>query len=120
MQEAARVFEGLHDFRAFTDASADEGSTKVKVEQVIVLPSPPFVLLRVAGSHFLWKMVRRIVGVLVEVGRGGMPVSAVSPLLGKDSPIPARLTAPASGLFLERVFHEGDHDERPLTPLLTL
>ena len=29
------------------------------------------ILVRIGGSHFIWKMVRRMVGVLVEVGCGG-------------------------------------------------
>ena len=67
------------------------------------------VLIRVAGSHFLWKMVRRMVGVLVEIGRGGLSVCR-SRRVPPEAPTntPARLTAPASGLFLERVYYEGD------------
>ena len=53
-------------------------------------------------------MVRRLVGVLVEVGRGGLAVAAAAAMLAERSEMPARLTAPASGLFLERVYYEGD------------
>jgi tRNA U38,U39,U40 pseudouridine synthase TruA len=53
-------------------------------------------------------MVRRIVGVLVETGRRGLAPAAVSALLSDEAGIPARLTAPASGLFLERVYYPGD------------
>jgi tRNA pseudouridine38-40 synthase len=53
-------------------------------------------------------MVRRLVGVLVEIGRGGLPVTAAAAMLNERSELPARLTAPASGLFLERVYYEGD------------
>jgi tRNA pseudouridine38-40 synthase len=66
------------------------------------------VLIRVEGSHFLWKMVRRLVGVLVEVGRGGLAPEDVEALMLERSALPARLTAPASGLFLERVYYTGD------------
>jgi tRNA pseudouridine38-40 synthase len=120
MAEAAVALQGLHDFRAFTDADHQESSTKVLVETVLVRPVAPFVLIRVAGSHFLWKMVRRMVGVLVEVGRGGLTTADVRAMLGAASPVPARLTAPASGLFLERVFYAKDEEERPLVPVLAL
>ena len=63
---------------------------------------------RVEGSHFIWKMVRRLVGVIVEVGRGGLTVDEAVAMLSSDSDVPARLTAPASGLFLEQVRYEGD------------
>jgi tRNA pseudouridine38-40 synthase len=120
MHRAAAGFEGMHDFRSFTDASHEDTSTKVLIEQVRVHAAPPFVLIRVAGSHFLWKMVRRMVGVLAEVGRGTLPVEAVPRLLIEASPVPARLTAPPSGLFLERVWYQGEQHERPLVPVLHL
>ena len=76
------------------------------------------ILVRVAGSHFIWKMVRRMVGVLAEVGKGGMEVGEIaawlSPRGSGGSQTPASLTAPASGLFLERVFYEGDPRQLPL------
>ena len=59
---------GMHDFRAFSDDDPDEKSTDVMIEQVEVGEAGDLVLIRVVGSHFLWKMVRRMVGVLVEVG----------------------------------------------------
>ena len=53
-------------------------------------------------------MVRRMVGVLVEIGRGALPPDAIRTMLAEGSSAPARLTAPPSGLFLERVYYEGD------------
>jgi len=92
----------------------------VLVDHVDVGGDGHLVLISVQGSHFLWKMVRRIVGVLVEIGRGGLPVDAVATMLAKGSAAPARLTAPASGLFLENVFYKGDALDVPVraaTPL---
>jgi tRNA pseudouridine38-40 synthase len=114
MARAAERFSGKHDFRSFSDDDPEQKSTAVVVEKVTVGEDEDLILVRVSGSHFLWKMVRRMVGVLVEIGRGGLPVSAVSEFLQQGSAAPARLTAPASGLFLERVFYEGDDTELPL------
>jgi len=69
------------------------------------------------GSHFLWKMVRRIVGVLVDVGRETMGETEVKGLLTRKSRAAAAITAPPSGLFLERVFYEDDTTEYPIVPL---
>jgi tRNA pseudouridine38-40 synthase len=120
IREAAARFTGLHDFRSFTDADPDEGSTKVRLESLAVQEDGDLVLIRVAGSHFVWKMVRRIVGVLVEVGAGRLTVEGAAGFLIEQSPDPARLTAPASGLFLERVAYPGDPPDGPIraaTPL---
>jgi tRNA pseudouridine38-40 synthase len=117
---AARSFEGMHDFRSFSDADAREGDTRVKIERMEVKPSGDLLLVRVLGSHFLWKMVRRMVGVLAEVGRGGLAATEVERLLREPSDLPAKLTAPPSGLFLERVLYEGDAPLGPLRPVLNL
>jgi tRNA pseudouridine38-40 synthase len=116
MVDAAAHFEGMHDFRSFSDDDPDDKSTDVLVEEVAVAEHDALVLVRVGGSHFIWKMVRRMVGVLVEVGTGRLPPDAVSGLLREPSGLPARVTAPAAGLFLERVFYPGDDGRLPLVP----
>ena len=75
-------------------------------------------LVRIRGSHFLWRMVRRLVGVFVAVGRRELRAADVARMLGEDSEIPAAMTAPASGLFLERVYYAGDDRDRPLRPAI--
>lgn len=120
MRRAARTLVGMADFRAFTDADPDERSTRVLVDEIVIGTHGALVLIRVVGSHFLWKMVRRLVGVLVEVGKGRLPPGAVSGLLKGASEVPARLTAPSSGLFLERVYYEGDTRASGLEPACLL
>jgi len=120
MTAAARLFVGLKDFASFTDDDPEEKSTKVLVESVTVGEAPDLILIRVEGSHFLWKMVRRIVGVLAEVGRGKMTEEEVRGFIRGTSAEPARFTAPPSGLFLEKVFYEGERRTLPLRPVLNL
>jgi tRNA pseudouridine38-40 synthase len=115
MREAAGAFVGMHDFRSFTDADPADTSTLVHLEHLELKEAGALVLVRVSGSHFVWKMVRRIVGVLVEVGRGRLTMDEVEGFLEQPSPIPARATAPASGLFLERVVYPGEPAAPPLT-----
>jgi tRNA pseudouridine38-40 synthase len=117
MREAAAAFAGRQDFRGFTDDDPDEKSTLVEVNGAELRVTDSRVLIVVDGSHFLWKMVRRMVGVLVEVGRGGLAPKDVGRLLASPSGLPARLTAPASGLFLARVTYPGDApSDVPLPP----
>jgi tRNA pseudouridine38-40 synthase len=116
MRSAALSFVGMHDFRSFSDDDPEDKSTDVLVEDVAVAEHGELILVRVGGSHFIWKMVRRMVGVLVEVGTGRLPPDAVSALLREPSGLPARVTAPAAGLFLERVFYPGDDRRVPLAP----
>ena len=61
----------------------EEKSTDVLVEDVTIGEDGDLILVRVGGSHFIWKMVRRMVGVLVEVGKGQLdPDDVVSLLSG--------------------------------------
>ena len=121
MREAARAFVGMRDFRSFAVATArDEEaappSTLVLVDQLEIVDNGDLLLISVQGSHFLWKMVRRMVGVLVEIGRGGLPADAIRTMIAEGSTAPARLTAPPSGLFLEQVFYDPVTARRTGTP----
>jgi tRNA pseudouridine38-40 synthase len=112
MQTAAARFVGFHDFKSFSDADPREGSTEVMLEALDVREDGDLIVFRVDGSHFIWKLVRRLVGVIVEVGRGGLTPDEAAGLLSSDSAVPARLTAPASGLFLASVRYKGDRPDQ--------
>ena len=103
MRAAAAALQGFHDFRSFGDTEKEDQSTKVDLTKVEIRETDDRIYIHLTGSHFLWKMVRRIVGVLVEVGRGRMDVETVELFLDRPSREPARFTAPPSGLFLEKV-----------------
>ncbi len=116
MRAAADAFVGLNDFRAFSDDDPDEKSTKVLLEEVALVEADDLVLVRVAGSHFLWKMVRRMVGVLGAVGTGELAADDVPAIMASGGELPAQLTAPAAGLFLEYVLYDGDTWPQPIVP----
>src|SRR5512137_2430898 len=121
MEAACSVFRGFHDFVAFADKRIDKGSsTTVQVDAVEMHEIGDLIIFRIAASHFLWRMARRMVGILVEVGRGSLQRADVEALLRGPSELPARFTAPPSGLFLEQVLYEGDKLNRrlPRFPLL--
>jgi tRNA pseudouridine38-40 synthase len=113
MREAAAAFVGMQNFEAFTADDPDEKSTKVLVGAVEIEEHRALILIRVRGSHFLWKMVRRMVGVLAAVGRGEIAARDAARFLESSRVTGARATAaalaaPAAGLFLEAVRYNGD------------
>jgi tRNA pseudouridine38-40 synthase len=125
MREAAAAFVGMQNFDAFTADDPEEKSTRVLVDAVEVMEAGALILIRVRGSHFLWKMVRRMIGVLAAVGRGEIPPRSAARFLDPANRTDARLTAaalaaPAAGLFLEGVRYEGDRPIGPLRPVLTI
>jgi tRNA pseudouridine38-40 synthase len=116
MSEAACLFVGMHDFAAYKERAEEPASTLVNVTQCAIAVEGNLILLRIGASHFLWKMVRRIVGVLVEIGRGNLPLQRIHQLTAQEI---ARWTAPPSGLFLEYVRYSGDPPPGPLIPAFT-
>jgi tRNA pseudouridine38-40 synthase len=121
MQAAADIFRGFHDFASFADKRIDKHlSTEVQIDRTDLEIRGDLIVFRIVGSHFLWKMVRRLAGILVEAGRGNLPPAEVQRILTNGSEFPARCTAPPSGLFLAQVLYEGDRLEPLWLPPLPL
>lgn len=120
MKNAAALFIGMHDFQSFADKDDEEKSTKVLINNITVEEHGALILIRIVGSHFLWKMVRRIVGVLAEAGRGKLTEEDIHRFLEEYSSEPAKLTAPPSGLFLEKIYYTENAAENTTKPFLNI
>lgn len=118
MQQAASAVAGRHDFSAFSDKRLkEEDSRIVVVERCQLARVDELILVRIAASHFLWKMVRKLISYFVEVGRGNIAPSDLTSRLHARGEI-WQPTAPPSGLFLEGVSYERERFERPLIPIV--
>jgi tRNA pseudouridine38-40 synthase len=114
MALAAGMLIGRHNFTAFraADPSKPDESPIVVVEEATIEVEGDLILFRITASHYLWRMVRRVVGVLGKIGKGEITIGNFERLLAghvDPSMDVAAWTAPASGLFLERVIYP----ERP-------
>lgn len=103
MRKAAAMLQGFHDFRSFGDTEKEGQSTMVDLTKVEIIDDAQRIYIHFIGSHFLWKMVRRLTGVLVEVGRGRMSLETLQGYMETFTKEPSKYTAPPSGLFLEKV-----------------
>ncbi len=110
MQAAADEFVGSHDFLAFT-IRAVLGTVR-EIMNVAVWREGDSVFVRVEGNAFLHRMVRRMVGTLVRVGKGELTASDVRALLRGGARSQAGPAAPAHGLTLINVTYEGAHAVR--------
>jgi tRNA pseudouridine38-40 synthase len=108
MRDIATLYTGFKDYRSFGDDDPEEKSTLVEVNFVNVHEEGDSIFIHIVGSHFLWKMVRRMVGIMAEVGRGKMQKVEVESFFKRHNSQPARFTAPPSGLYLERVYYPGE------------
>lgn len=115
MREAKKLFIGTHDFTPFSGSTA----VKDKVRTIYNLTVEPanklyfldmtikgsFIKFRIEADGFLKYMARNIVGALVELGRGKLTEEKIKEAIKKlKKPNPLR-TAPAHGLFLEKIVY---------------
>ena len=106
---------GKHDFTSFEavgsrDRENENGRGAVRhIFSVSLTPlngSSSEYLFQICGDGFLRKMVRNIVGTLIEVGQHRMSVGDFSGLLQCKDRSQAGPTAPACGLFLKKIFYQ--------------
>lgn len=116
MDDAASLLHGRHDFAGFADKRAGGGPTEVVVDRAEVGSSGDLILVRIGASHFLWRMVRKLVAALVEVGTGRLAAEEFASILRSRTRFEP--SAPPSGLFLEAVLYEGDAFRRGMTPII--
>jgi tRNA pseudouridine38-40 synthase len=106
MRQAAGMLRGRHDFSAFCNVKKNEDySDHIRVVEDIAIIEHPNQRLQVivSGNHFLYKMVRNIVGTVSYVGMCKLPLEVIPKILeGKDR-TRAGVTAPAHGLTLYQI-----------------
>lgn len=103
MQEAAQHLMGRHDFTTFSNAKSNKKSKEREISSIQLEEKDGLIQIRVTGNGFLYNMVRKLVGTLVQVGLGEREADTIPQLLaGKDRGQSGR-TAEAGGLFLEHV-----------------
>lgn len=108
MQQALPDLLGEHDFTSFA-ASGGQIIDKVRTIYYVKLTEDPDnheIIFDIIGSGFLYNMVRIIVGTLLEIGRGVRPADDFPRIIAKKDRQEVRETAPASGLYLYKVFYE--------------
>ncbi|XP_021752370.1 uncharacterized protein LOC110717891 isoform X4 [Chenopodium quinoa] len=118
MAEAAKYFIGKHDFSAFANAIRnDRVRDPVKtISRFDVTERGPLVELEVEGSGFLYRQVRNMVALLLQIGREAIPPNIILDILGtRDRKELAKyaLSAPPHGLSLISVNYNEEHLQLP-------
>jgi tRNA pseudouridine38-40 synthase len=103
MAQAARLFEGEHDFASFAKTASLPSNTIRRIFRCELKKQGYRLHLTVEGSGFLHHMVRNMAGTLLEVGRGSMGLREFRELFVKRDRKLAGFTAPAHGLVLLKV-----------------
>jgi tRNA pseudouridine38-40 synthase len=103
MRKALQIFVGEHDFKAFMSAGSKIKKTVRTIYKAEISRENDLLIIEVEGNGFLYNMVRRIVGIVLEAGSGSLEIDEISKILEeKDNRRTMRL-APPQGLYLKTV-----------------
>jgi tRNA pseudouridine38-40 synthase len=106
LKAAAAQFVGTHDFAAFAaNRGKSETSTTRTIRSIVVGRKGPGLTIEFDGNGFLYKMVRLMVGSMSQAALGKLTVDDIAARLLSGRANGARLTVPADGLFLVRVWY---------------
>ena len=115
MAEAAASILGTHDFSAFRAAECQANSPVRTLTQARVVRQGDWLVFDFAANAFLQHMIRNLVGALVQIGKGGAPVTAMADWLEQRNRTLAPPTFMPDGLYLTGV----DYDVRWRLPVAT-
>ena len=109
LKQAAKYFEGTHDFTSFAN-DANKGSCKKNPVRTIyhieITPTSQGICLIFLGNGFLYKMIRNIMGVLLLAGKKKLPLEEIPKIFAAKDRRKAPAVAPAKGLFLKKIYYE--------------
>ncbi|MEK4666841.1 tRNA pseudouridine(38-40) synthase TruA [Niallia sp. FSL R7-0271] len=103
MKEAASHFLGSHDFTAYSNAKSKKKSMVREIYAIWIEKENGFLHIRVRGDGFLYNMVRKIVGTLIEVGLNTIKPDQIPAIIESKERVQTGLMAEAAGLYLEKV-----------------
>ena len=106
LERAVRTLQGEHDFTSFQAAGSPPARPVCRVLRAGWRAWDDGLELDVIADHFLYHMVRNIVGTALAAARAADPAAAMRRVLGALDRRAAGVTAPAHGLSLEQVFYD--------------
>jgi len=105
MSKASRLLIGRHDFSSFQSQGSPTFSSIREIEKSVLFKKGRFIIVYIKADSFLYKMVRNIIGTLVEVGRGKISLPEINSILEAKNRRVAGPTAPPQGLCLIKVYY---------------
>ena len=105
MRSAAGFLKGKKDFKSFQSSDNKQRSSKRTVKKLSIKKEGDFIHFEIEADGFLYKMVRTIVGTLLEVGRAKIKPQEILGILNRKNRKFSGPTAPAKGLTLVKVIY---------------
>ena len=103
--EEVKDFIGTHDFKSFCSTGSDKEITVRTIYDFSVEQNGEELIFRVSGDGFLYNMVRIMIGTLLWINEGKIERGSIPSILDAKDRLKAGKTAPACGLYLNKVFY---------------
>lgn len=103
MRKAASYFIGEHDFTAYSNAKSKKKSMVRSIMAIDIQDKDGFIDIHICGDGFLYNMVRKMVGTLIEVGLGNIQAEEIPDILDSGLRKETGRMAEAGGLYLEKI-----------------
>src|SRR5690554_3458441 len=104
MSEAIKLFLGKHDFFAFAAYVKDKPTVK-EILKVDLKENETDIIIKFVGDNFLRHMIRRMVGTLIDIGKGKKDISVIEEIFKTKNKALCGKTAEPNGLYLNKVFY---------------
>lgn len=104
VKNIGHLFEGTHDFTGFSKIDKNRNPIKTIYSLEIVETSRHY-LFKFHGDSFLKYMVRKIMGLIIDIGIGYEDVIKIKEVFEKKDPTLLRKTAEARGLYLNKIYY---------------
>jgi len=105
LKNISQYFIGEKDFASFCKKiSADENTVR-RIDEFDITRNEEFIFFRIRGTAFLHNMIRIIIGTILDIYCNNMPPSTIENILAQKDRIAGGRTAPAYGLYLNKIFY---------------
>ncbi len=104
MEEATTLLVGTHDFKAFASAQIDPRKSTIKtIFSIDVINHQDYLEFRFIGNGFLKYQIRRMMGILIEIGKKHFNKNIITELLESKNPADSKYIADGCGLYLYHI-----------------
>ena len=106
MEEAVKLLVGTHDFKGFASASIDERKPTIKtIYSIDIIKHEDKLEFIFIGNGFLKYQIRRMMGIIVEIGKGRFTKDKILEILESKNPADSKYILDGCGLYLEKVYY---------------
>ncbi|MBF8808627.1 MAG: tRNA pseudouridine(38-40) synthase TruA [Enterococcus lacertideformus] len=106
MEKACQKLTGIHDFIGFSALKKSKKTTVRTIQEITIRQEGKMLHFTFIGNGFLYKMVRIMMGTILDIGIGKLSLSAIDEIFENKMRQNAGETVPAQGLFLDEVYYQ--------------